>query len=422
MTFNSALSGIQAATSELNVIGNNVANSSTTGFKSSSVLFSDVYASSALGTSSNAIGSGVRLSSVKQSFSQGNISFTNNNLDLSVSGQGFYRLNDSGSVVFSRAGSFGIDREGFIVNSSDQRLTGLLADNAGNITGAQGDLRVDAANIEPTSTSSVGVGFNVSSTTTPPAVAWVGSPNFGDPPPSPDTYNNVTSNTVYDSLGNSHIMSMYFIKTPTANQWDVRAQVDGVDVDAAPAAAPFTQVYNSDGSFNAASSEGISVNWAPLDASGNPNGATTPQSIAVTLSDSTQFGAPFSVQSMLQDGFTTGRLDSVDVGTNGLIFGRYTNGQSRPMGQLVLANFTNVNGLQALGDTSWGETFTSGPPLVGSPGSASLGVIQSGALEDSNVDLTNELVKMITTQRNFQANAQTIRTADQVTQTIINIR
>lgn len=422
MAFNAALSGIQAASSELSVIGNNVANASTNGFKSSRAEFADVYAASALGTSSNSIGGGVRLASVSQSFSQGTINFTNNNLDLAVNGQGFFRLNDGGTTVYGRAGAFGIDRSGFIVNSSDQRLTGLLADAAGNITGAQGDLQINAGNIAPTPTTAVTTAVNVSSTDLPPAAAWVGTPAFGNPPPAANTYNNVTSTTVYDSLGNSHVLSMYFIKTATANEWDVRAQVDGVDVDSAPASAPFTQVFNSNGSFNSGASQAIALSWPPLDGNGNPNGSATPQAFTVDMTASTQYGSPFAVQSILQDGFTTGRLDSVDVDSSGIIFGRYTNGQSRGMGQIILANFSNQQGMQPLGDSTWGETFNSGPPLVGNPGTASLGIIQSGALEDSNVDLTSELVKMIIAQRNFQANAQTIQTADTITQTIINIR
>lgn len=422
MTFNVALSGIQAASGELSVVGNNVANASTNGFKSARAEFADVYAASSLGTGSVAIGNGVRLASVTQSFTQGTISFSSNSLDLAINGQGFFRLNDGGTTTYTRAGAFLVDREGNIVNSTGKRLTGYVADATGNITGAQGDLTIDTSNLSPTATSSVEVGFNLQSTSAVPASAWVGSPTFGSAAPAPDTYNNATSSTVYDSLGNSHLMSVYFIKTSTANQWDVRVQIDGVDVDSSPAAAPFTQVYNTNGSFNSGLSEAITLSWAPLDANGAANGASTPQSITLDLSSSTQFGSPFAIQSLLQDGASTGRLDSVDVDSTGVIFGRYSNGQSRAMGQITLSNFSNANGLQPLGDTTWGETFASGSALVGEPGTASLGVIQSGSLEDSNVDLTAELVKMIIAQRNFQANAQTIRTNDETTQTIINIR
>lgn len=404
MVFNSALSGIQAASSELSVIGNNVANAGTTGFKQSRAQFADVYASSGLGTSGNAIGSGTRLASITQTFNQGNISFTNNALDLAVSGQGFFVLNDGGSQVFSRAGNFSVDREGFIVNSANQRLTGLQADTNGNVTGAVGDLQIDSANISPQATARVDIGLNLSANASQPAVAWTGGAN-----PSANSYNNVTSTTVFDSLGNSHVMSLYFIKTGTANEWEMRVQIDETDVGAAS-----TVAFQNNGSFDSTTPDPITLAYTPTGAAA--------LSIELNLSESTQFGSPFAVQSVLQDGYSTGRLDGVDVDNLGVIFGRYTNGQSRAMGQVQLSNFTNVNGLQPLGDSSWGETFDSGPPLVSTPGTASLGVLQSGSLEESNVDLTSELVKLITAQRNFQANAQTIRTADTVTQTIINLR
>lgn len=422
MSFNVALSGIKAASGELGVVGNNVANASTNGFKSSRAEFADVYAASSLGTSSVAIGNGVRLASVTQSFSQGTISFSSNNLDLAINGQGFFRLNDGGSTTYTRSGAFLVDREGYIINSSAKRLTGYQADDVGNITGAEGDLKIDTSNLAPTQTSKVTVGLNLQSTAEAPDSPWVGSPTFGSAPPAPDTYNNATSSTIYDSLGNAHILTVYTIKTATPNTWDVRAQVDGVDVDNSPTATPFQQVYTSNGAFDQANSDPIRISWAPLDGDGAANGASTPQVFTIDITQSTQFGSPFAVQSLTQDGATTGRLDSVDVDKSGVMFGRYTNGQSRAMGQITLSNFTNPNGLQPLGDTTWGETFASGSALVGEPGTASLGVIQSGSLEDSNVDITAELVKMIIAQRNFQANAQTIRTADATTQTIINIR
>jgi len=422
MPFNIALSGIQAASSELGVIGNNVANGSTTGFKSSRAEFADVYAASGLGTSSLAIGSGTRLADVNQDFGQGTVNFTSKSLDLAINGQGFYRLNDGGTTVYSRAGSFNVDRDGFIVTSGNQNLTGFLADASGNITGAVGDLQVDTSNIDPVPTTSVTAGLNLPANDTVPASAWVGTATFGGTPPAPDTYNASTSTTIYDSLGNSHILGLFFIKTATANEWEIRAQVDGVDVDSSPASAPFTQVFNTNGGFNSGSSDAISLSWAPLDGSGAANGAVSPQVFSVDISDTTQFGSPFAVQALSQNGATTGRLDSIDVDNSGIIFGRYSNGLSRAMGQVTLSNFANPAALQPLGNTSWGETFGSGQPLTGEPGTASLGNIQSGALEDSNVDLTAELVKMILAQRNFQANAQTIRTADATTQTIINIR
>lgn len=438
MVFGTALSGIQAASKDLDVIGNNIANSPTIGFKSSRAEFADVYATGTYGGGGNAVGSGVRLSRVQQNFGQGNFKFTDNSLDLAINGTGFFVLSDQGSRVYSRAGSFGLDKEGFIVNSSNQNLTGLLADNNGQITSVSGNLQVNTANISPKATTSVSSGVNLYSKAVAPTVDWVGGAT-----PAQDTYNNVTSTTIYDSLGNSHVLSMYFIhadsaaaaatdpnaSTPvnTNNQWYVAFQLDNQNIPANIGTHNTDNLYrinfNDDGSFSSAldtSNTALAGNLIPLSTT-LTNGAA-PLNFNVDFSDSTQFGSPFAVQSTTQDGFTTGRLDGLDIDDTGILYGRYTNGQSRVMGQIQLANFANPDGLQSIGNTNWAETTASGQALISNPGTASLGLIQSGAVEESNVNLTEELVDLISAQRNFQANAQTIRTADAVTQTIINIR
>lgn len=436
MTFGTGLSGLNAASKNMDVIGNNIANSSTTGFKSSRAQFADVYANSYYG-SNNAIGSGVRLSSVRQSFGQGNLSFTNNGLDLAINGGGFFVLDNNGSKVYSRAGAFSVDNNGYIVNSQNQKLTGLLADQTGNISNLSGLLQVSSANINPSSTTTVKTGLNLFANSTPPTTAWAGGAT-----PTSDTYNNVTSSTIYDSLGNSHVLSMYFVRADadaaagapnasspinTQNQWYVAFQIDNQDVPALTGTLNTDNLYrvnfNNDGSFSTAADQtntGLANNLIPL--SLNLSNGADPLSFNVDLSDSTQFGSPFAVQSNVQNGYTTGRLDGINIDDNGVLFGSYTNGQSRAMGQVQLANFTNPNGLQPIGDTAWAETYVSGQPLIGNAGTASLGLIQSGALEESNVDLTGELVNLIGAQRDFQANAQTIRATDSITQTIINIR
>ncbi|KTC77966.1 flagellar hook protein FlgE [Legionella brunensis] len=437
MVFGTALSGIQAASKDLDVIGNNIANSPTIGFKSSRAEFADVYAVGSYGGGSNSVGSGVRLSRVQQNFGQGNFTFTNNSLDLAVSGSGFFILNDQGSKVYTRAGAFGLDNQGFIVNSTNQNLTGLLADADGNVTSVSGNLQVNTSNINPNATTSVTSGVNLYAKATAPTVDWTGGAT-----PAQDTYNNATSTTIYDSLGNSHVLSMYFIHADSAavlgdpnassppgtqNQWYVAFQLDNQNLPANVGPNNTDNLYrvnfNSDGSFNSAldtTNTALTNNLIPLSMTLS-NGAD-PLNFNVDFSDSTQFGSPFAVQSNTQNGYTTGRLDGLDIDEQGILFGRYTNGQSRVMGQIQLANFANPDGLQSLGNTSWAETSASGQGLISNPGTASLGLIQSGALEESNVDLTGELVNLIGAQRDFQANAQTIRTADAVTQTIINIR
>ncbi|CDZ78136.1 Flagellar hook protein FlgE [Legionella massiliensis] len=435
MIFGTGLSGLKAASSDLAVVGNNIANSSTTGFKGSRALFADVYANSFY-NGSNSIGDGVSVAGIQQTFGQGNLSFTNNSLDMAINGSGFFILHDNGSPVYTRAGAFGIDNKGFIVNNVQQRLQGLLADQNGNIGSIAGDLQLQTGNISPKTTTSITAGLNLYANSTPPTVAWTGGAT-----PASDTYNNVTSSTIYDSLGNSHVLSMYFIHADgtaaagspnasspanTENQWYVAFQLDNqnvpANVGATNSANLFRANFSSDGSFVGVSdvtNTPLANKLIPLTM--NLTNGANPLNFTVDLSESTQFGSPFAVQSNTQDGYTTGQLNSVDIDQDGILFGRYTNGQSQKLGQIQLANFTNLNGLQPIGNTSWAETSASGQALIGNPGTASLGLVQSGALEDSNVDLTGELVNLITAQRYFQANAQTIRAGDTITQTIINI-
>ena len=425
MAFEIAVSGINAASSDLEVIGNNVANVGTTGFKSSRAEFGDLFAATTF-TTTNQAGSGAHLIQISQSMAQGNVVFTDNPLDMAIDGAGFFRMSDDGAISYSRAGSFHTDKEGYIVNAAGYRLTGFTADANGNVTGQLGDLQIDTSNIIPSATGSIEAGLNLDSRDVPPSLAWNDPANnggtfaFGDPAPDPLAYNNSTSLTIYDSLGNPHTLSMYFVKGAATNTWDVHTLVDGVTAGATPAD---TLTFQDNGIIDPAGVLVVNVpNWDPLDANGNPNGATTPQALDIDVSDTAQFGSSFAVHGLIQDGYTTGRLSGVDIDTLGNLFARYTNGQTKALGQVALANFTNLQGLVPVGDASWVETFASGQPLVGEPGTSSLGVVQAGALEESNVNLTEELVNLIIAQRNFQANAKTIETLDAVTQTIINIR
>ncbi len=406
MSFNTALSGIQAASSDLGVIGNNIANSSTTGFKSSRAEFADVYASGLVGASNTTIGQGVRLQKVAQQFSQGNVSFTNNPLDMAINGEGFFMLDDGGSRVFSRAGNFSLNSTGTVVNNEGMALLARKADSNGAITGGVSALQLNSANVSPKPTALLKSGVNLDSRDVATDANWqvVGG--------VPDTagYNSSTSTSIYDSLGNDHTATLYFSKqdpVTNPNQWNVRTVVDGSVLNT-------TQVtFNSDGSYQTPAT--IAINWTP------GNGATAPQNFTLDLSQSTQFGSNFAVNKLTQDGYTAGQLLGLDINPDGIIFSRYSNGQSKPQGQVVLANFTNKQGLQSIGKTTWAETYASGSPIVSDPGTSGLGKLQSKALEDSNVDLTEQLVKMIVAQRNFQANARTIKAEDTVTQTIINI-
>ena len=425
MGFETAVSGVRAASSQLGIIGNNIANSSTSGFKQARGEFADVFAASALGVASNSIGQGVQLASVSQQFTQGNISFTDSSLDLAISGTGFFMLDDGGTTRFTRSGAFAVDAEGFVTNNTGLRLQAFSADTTGQITGLIDDVRLTTSQIEPVSSTEVEITANLDSRETPPLLPFTAPFDaFAPVPTSPssDSYNGSTSLTIYDSLGNPHALTAYFVKTAVPNVWEAHVTVDGVTPGGV--AAPQTLTFDSTGQFPSVSLPvQVSVaNWAPLDAIGNPTGAVSPQSFDVDLSTTTQFGSDFGVSFISQNGFSSGQLRGVEISDTGVIFARYTNGQSFSLGQVALANFANQQGLQPLGSTAWAETFASGVATISQPGTAGLGLVQSGALEDSNVDITQQLVNMITAQRNFQANAQVIQTEDSVTQTVINLR
>jgi flagellar hook protein FlgE len=405
MPFRLALSGLNAASSDLSVTANNVANVGTTGFKGSRAEFADLFATSQQGVSATATGNGVRVSNIAQNFTQGNIDFTDNSLDLAISGQGFFIMSDNGALNYSRAGAFQVDRNGFVVNSKQQRLQVYppLA-NGGFNTGGLGDLSITTGESAPSASTAVDVTLNLPASAAVPATAVFD-------PADPTSYNNATSLTVYDSLGAAHTATMYFVKTGVANTWNTRLYVDGTAVGAAQ-----TLAYSSAGTLTTPASGQITFP------------AYTPATGAAALNmtfdfgQTTQFGGNFAVNAITQDGFTTGRLIGIDIDANGVVQARFTNGRSQPLGQVAMANFSNPQGMQQLGDAAWAETFASGQALRGQAGNSGFGLMQSGALEASNVDITEQLVNMITAQRNFQANAQMISTADSITQTIINIR
>ncbi|MFC5568997.1 flagellar hook protein FlgE [Lysobacter yangpyeongensis] len=406
MSFRISLSGMNAASADLNVTSHNIANANTTGFKQSRAEFADVFPVSASGLSRNAIGAGVRLEKVAQQFAQGNVDFTGRALDMALSGQGFFTLSANGSMVYSRAGNFGTDRDGYVVNPAGQRLQVFLPNAGGNgfDTGRMSDLRLATGDSPPQATTSVEVGTNLPGNAVPPTITPFDAND-------PTTYNHTTSLTIYDSLGAPHTQSMYFIKTANPNEWQVQTQIDGTDV-----GTPQTLQYSSTGQLTAPATGRIAL------PAYTPTGGAAAMPITLELGDSTQYGNAFGVSSLTQDGYATGRLINIEVSSEGVVNARYTNGVSTPLGQVALTTFTNPQGLQPLGDNGWAETFESGQARRGAAGTSEFGLVQGGALEASNVDLTEQLVNMITAQRNFQANAQMISTQDQITQTVINIR
>ena len=410
MPFRLALSGLNAAQSDLTVTANNIANVATTGFKGSRAEFADLFASSQQGVSATAIGNGVKVANVSQQFSQGNIDFSDNSLDLAMSGTGFFVTNDNGALSYTRAGAFQVNNAGFVVNSKGDRLQVYppLA-NGGFNTGGLSDLSLSTGVSAPQATSNIDVLLNLPANATPPATGTFD-------PADTSSFNNATSLTIYDSLGAAHTASMYYVKTATPNAWETHLYVDGTAVTGPGGVTAQPLTYNDTGALTAPA--GGQLSWGPY----TPATGSAPINMTFDYNQTSQYGQNFTVSAVTQDGFTTGRLIGIDIDQSGVVEARFTNGRSNPLGQIAVANFANPQGLQQLGDTAWAETFSSGQAIRGEAGNSGYGIIQAGALEASNVDITAQLVNMITAQRDFQANAQMISTADQITQTIINMR
>ena len=410
MAFSTAISGIKAAQANLDVISNNIANASTVGFKASRAQFAEIYASSVSG-GSNA-GQGVELTEIRADFSQGSLDFTGSGLDLAISGNGFFIVSNGGASEYTRAGSFIVDRDGYLTNESGNRLQGYQGSTDGVITGELGDLFIDTTLVDPKVTSKVTITSNLDSREAVPTTSTFA-------PTDPTSYNSTTSTTIYDSLGNSHVLQLYYVKQSAANTWKVHTSVDG---GTPPAATTIT--FDSDGTLASSSANAISITTPAdelLSASGEATGAAA-LAYSVDILATTQLGSDFSVNSATQDGYGAGQLISFEFDDSGTAFARYTNGQSRAIGQVALASFRNNNGLQPVGGSNYVESFGSGTPNIGVPGNSGRGDIQASAVEQANVDITQELVNLIVAQRNFQANAQVISTEDQATQAVINLR
>ena len=511
MSFQQGLSGLNGAAKSLDVIGNNIANASTVGFKSGQAQFADVYASSLNGAGGATAGIGVKVSQIAQQFTQGNIESSSNSLDVAINGQGFFRTEASGMVQYTRNGQFSLDKNGFMTNAQGAKLTGYKTGPSGEIlAGAPSPVQISSTDLKPVSTTKVGIEMNLDSRAASPIVSPFDASD-------PNSYNKQSPIDVYDTLGNPHVLSTFYVKKD-AGTWEVYVANDGIEKtnlevaqaaqgvtpahaavnaardewDAASKAVPpvATEIAaalrkyadaasamvasaaggkgadataqsaivtagvdaarvagNTPDKVDRAITESVKVKPEPvgvlefdengaLNAADSTNGGMFPvdlpiypstgseptQKMEISYTGTTQYGTSTSDKKLVQDGYTAGHLQRFSIGDDGTILGQYSNGQSKPLGQVVLANFTNPNGLEPLGNNAWAESADSGTPLVGTPDSGSLGVLQSSAVETSNVDLTAELVNMITAQRVYQANAQTIKTQDSVLQTLVNLR
>ncbi len=533
MGFQQGLSGLTSADTSLSVIGNNVANASTVGFKDSRAEFADIYANSLNGAGAPQVGLGSQVSTVAQQFTQGGITVDSNPLDIAINGGGFFRMSNNGAISYTRNGQFQLDKNGFIVNATGLKLQGYQATN-GVIANVLSNIQLPTSgSIAPqvTGGSAAGTGvtaqLNLNSGLAAPTVPVFAYGNAS-------SYNNSTAISVYDSLGNAHTYTMYFAKASAGNAFyqaalnagatvaqvttakavaDAVAGAGGTNIQAAAAAqatisagtavaasaaiaavpglsaaqiaagqaavtglpnANFTATAAQGNAGNVAGAAVAAGQWNVYATVANPAGAsqqftdlsgggnnptpltnlvfstsgvlTSPASgivsqnitaaqlgslginaagltYNVNFSGSTQFGAGFVVNDLKQDGYASGTLAGFNVGSDGIIVGNYTNGVTQDLGQVTLDTFKNDQGLQDIGNNQYVETSKSGNPISGqTPGSGSVGVLQASATEDSNVDLTKQLVDMIVAQRVYQANAQTIKVEDQILQTLVNLR
>ncbi|SFR87126.1 flagellar hook protein FlgE [Dyella sp. OK004] len=405
MAFNIALSGLKAASSDLEVTANNIANTSTTGFKGSRAEFAELYSVAGKNLSATQIGSGVRLTNVAQQFTAGNIENTNNSLDFAISGDGFFTLKDGKGLSYTRAGAFRQDANGYVVNSAGQNLQVFPPNASGGFDNSTlADLRLITSQNAAKATNNVQLALNLPSNATPPANAFS--------PTDATSFNQSTPFTAYDSLGATHSGTVYFVRNAAANTWDAHLYIDGNDTGAVQQLS-----FNSSGAL--ATPAGGKLTFPAITA----NPGSNPLQINLDVTKATQFGNNYAVTSINQDGYPTGTLSSIDVSSDGVVQAKYSNGQSQALGQLALANFANQQGMRQLDNTNWAASYDSGTAVMGTGGNGTFGNVQSGALEASNTsDLTAQLVNMIKAQRNYQANAQVISTDDKLTQTIINIR
>ena len=402
MAFSQGISGLAAASANLDVIGNNIANSGTIGFKSGSVTFQDVFAGSSVGL-------GTAVAGVVQNFAQGAVQTTSRPLDVAItSGDGFFRLNSpSGEVAYSRNGQFTSDKDGHIVNAAGLRLTGVAASVSGGLLGSTPSaLQISTAAMNPNPTSSVISQFNLDARGVVPTG---GAFN----PTQSATYNYSNALSIVDSLGNPHELATFFVKTGT-NAWDVYGTVDGKSP--AFAMTPANLTFDTNGKLTLPADGKLNVPAQTF-------AGATAQSIAIDISGTTQFGDINAVNKLTQNGYASGVMTSFAINPDGTVTGKYSNEQTRLLGQVVLASFANPNGLSPSGNNVWTETAASGQALIGQPGAGTKqGALASGALESSNIDLTAELVNLIVAQRSYQASAQTVKTQDQVMQTLVNLR
>ncbi len=426
-TMYTGVSGITAEGEALGVVGDNISNSNTVGFKSQRAIFADMLGHSVTaGTPTALPGSGVAMSQVEQMFTQGSLSNTGVATDMALSGDGFFVVGGTVDGVqgqfYTRAGQMKIDAKGDITNLDGMQLQGYKALGGGKFAASVSGLQVNTAALSPAVTTKMGITANLDANATVPAVPW-------DPTQPSTTSNFSTSMQVYDSLGNAHAVDVYMVKT-AANAWDYHAVVDGGQL---AGGTPGTNVEIGSGSLTFTSAGALNTVATNTAISANFNGANPNQAITVDfgtpiatggtgLTGSTQFASPSSVSNQSQDGYASGDLAGISVDGTGVVKGTYTNGQKLDIGQLAIAKFRSNEGLGRAGHNLWIATRESGDAAVGTAGSGGRGAVSGGALEQSNVDLATQFVDLIAHQRAFSANSKTITTADEMLQEVVNLK
>ncbi|WP_442796559.1 flagellar hook protein FlgE [Pantoea vagans] len=418
MSFSQAVSGLGAASSNLDVIGNNIANSATAGFKSSTIAFADMFAGSNVGL-------GTKVAAVIQNFNDGATTTTSRGLDVALSGNGFFRMTDSsGGVFYSRNGQLTLDANRNLVNTQGLNVTGYPASGSPATIQSGANpvaLRIPTEQMPARATTTAGLVANLNSTDTTPTVTTFSTANA-------DSYNKKTTATVFDSQGNDHALDMYFVKDTTSNSWTVHT----IDANTGTSAGDFRMAFDTSGKLTSVSKLAANGTVASTTTDGTvgltlnvggANGAVANQPINLSMLGSLQqntgattFGSP------TQDGYAPGDLTSYAINDDGTITGSYSNKKTQLLGQIVLSSFSNPEGLESKGDNVWQASSASGQAAIGLANTGTFGSLTSGALESSNVDMSKELVNMIVAQRNYQANAQTIKTQDQILNTLVNLR
>ncbi|MBP9147959.1 MAG: flagellar hook protein FlgE [Rhodoferax sp.] len=424
MSFQTGLSGLNAASRNLDVIGHNIANVNTIGMKASRSEFSALVSSALGSATAGGSGIGVELAAVAQQFTQGNISTTGNNLDVAINGSGFFQLTmNDGSMGYTRDGSFKLDKDGYIRTNTGSNLMGYPTDKDGNATSVsiQKLQLPTSAPIAASATTTIEAEFNLDARALGPADTLAA----GDPPVLRSTYG--TSLNVYDAQGVATDVTFYFVKTDTDNEWEVYDSLGSTT----PVA---TLTFDDSGDLTTPTDTittgpntgkfGVTLATPTAFSSNNPNDTDgfLDGPLDIVFEGATQYGTSFAVSNLTQDGYTAGELVGLNIGEDGVITARYSNGEAQTAGQIALADFRNIQGLSPLGGNAWASTSESGLPVQGQPGDGKFGILRAGALEESNVDLTAELVNMMTAQRAYQANAQTIKTQDQIMSTLVNLR